>query len=335
MLASPPIMNGDHGPMLDRGNIINVRDGESLYQICLKLRRRLSDVPGFSQWLEDMEEREVEGADPVSSLWQCFRSGRPLLTIYNASEPEEGELAVDENKPENKVGKEAAFLFLKACMQQMKIPPSDTFTLTDLYNDNTTGFVKVTKLVNRVLDILDMSGKLRSSSGSDDLRDGVELGGKPNKQMTRREYILRELVETERQYVHHLLNLQALKKELEEIGALNGDTIHNIFLNLNNLLDFAQRFLIRIEQQNELSQEAQNWGELFIHYKDPFKQYEPFIANQRRCETTCQKEWDKMVATTRTPLARQMLANPTILNGFLLKPFQRLTKYPLLLKVGR
>jgi len=141
-------------------------------------------------------------------------------------------------------------------------------------------------------------------------------------------------VETERQYVHHLLNLQALKKELEEIGALTGDSIHNIFLNLNNLLDFAQRFLIRIEQHNELPEEAQNWGELFIHYKEPFGQYEPFIANQRRCEATCQKEWDKMVAASRSALMGQMLANPTILNGFLLKPMVRLTKYPLLLKVS-
>jgi cell division control protein 24 len=153
-------------------------------------------------------------------------------------------------------------------------------------------------------------------------------------QLTRRQHILKELVETERQYVHHLLNLQALKKELEEIGALTGDSIHNIFLNLNNLLDFAQRFLIRIEQHNELPEEAQNWGDLFIHYKEPFRQYEPFIANQRRCEATCQKEWDKMVAASRSALMGQMLANPTILNGFLLKPMVRLTKYPLLLKVS-
>ena len=40
-----------------------------------------------------------------------------------------------------------------------------------------------------------------------------------------------------------------------------------------------------------------------------------------------------MRAASRTPLIDQMLANPTILNGFLLKPFQRMTKYPLLLKV--
>ncbi|KAK7892264.1 Guanine nucleotide exchange factor for Cdc42p [Exophiala xenobiotica] len=328
-------MNGDHGPILDRNNIINVRDGESLYQICIKLRRRLSGVPGFRPYLEEMEEREAEGSDPVSSLWQCFRSGLPLLTIYNASNPEEGDLHVDTKRPE-RVGKEAAFLFIKACMQQMEIPAADTFTVTDLYSDNTTGFVKVTKLINRVLDILRLSGKLHPSTDSEDSRDGTDTGSnapdQAPKTLTRRQHILKELVETERQYVHHLQNLQALKKELEDVGALTGDAIHNIFLNLNNLLDFAQRFLIRIEQQNETADEQQNWGRLFVHYKDPFRQYEPFIANQRRCETTCGQEWDRMVERAKSPLARQMLANPTILNGFLLKPFQRLTKYPLLLK---
>jgi cell division control protein 24 len=337
MLASPPTMNGDHGPMLDKNNIINVRDGESLYHICIKLRRRLSGVPGFRPYLDEMEEREGDGSDPVSSLWQCFRSGLPLLTIYNASDPEEGDLTVDTSRPD-RVGKEAAFLFIKSCMQKMKIPAADTFTLTDLYSDNTTGFVKVTKLINRVLDMLELLNKLHPSTDSEDSRDGTETSSNGPEQvpksMTRRQYILKELVETERQYVHHLQNLQALKKEMEEVGALTGDAIYNIFLNLNNLLDFAQRFLIRIEQQNEMPEDQQNWGQLFVHYKDPFRQYEPFIANQRKCEATCNKEWDKMVSRAISPLSHQLLANPTILNGFLLKPFQRLTKYPLLLKVS-
>ena len=330
-------MNVDHGgPILDRDNIINARDGESLYRQCIKLRHRLSGVPGFEPYLTEMEQREAEGADPVSSLWQCFRSGTPLLIIYNASNPEQGDLRINTNLPEKKWGKEAAFLFIKSCMQQMHIPTQDTFTVSELYSDNTTGFIKVIKLVDRVLDILKLSGKLHPSTDSEDSRDGTDSNSStekvPPKSMSRRQYILRELVETERQYVHHLQNLQGLKKELEEVGALKGDSIHNIFLNLNNILDFAQRFLIRVEQQNELPDAQQNWGAMFVHYKDPFRQYEPFIANQRRCETTCNQEWEKMVATTRSSLGRQMLANPTILNGFLLKPFQRLTKYPLLLK---
>ncbi len=338
MLATMnPSPVGENLPMLDKNNIINQRDGESLYQICLKLRKRLSEVPNFRPYLDQMAREEAEGADPVSSLWRCFRNGLPLLTIYNASQPEDGDLTVDPSNSDLKMGKQAAYRFNVACKTQMSIPASDIFSLNDLYGDNTTGFVKVTKQVNRVLDILSLSGKLYPSPESIAARDvpnDVQMNGGPPKQLTRRQHILKELVETERQYVHHLLNLQALKKELEECGALTGDSIHSIFLNLNNLLDFAQRFLIRIEQHNELPEEEQNWGELFIHYKEPFRQYEPFIANQLRCEKTCQKEWDKMKKIGRSPLMDQMLADPTILSGFLLKPFQRLTKYPLLLKVG-
>ncbi|KAK5098311.1 Guanine nucleotide exchange factor for Cdc42p [Lithohypha guttulata] len=334
MLANPlnPVSDA---PMLDKNNIINVREGESLYQICIKLRRRLSGVPGFQPFLNEMETKEEEGSDPVSSLWQCFRTGLPLLTIYNASQPEEGELKVKQSQVPEKIGKEAAYLFTKACNQQMKIPATEIFTLTDLFSDNTTGFVKVTKVVNRVLDLLNMSGKLHDSSSSD-ISDVVDTAGNPiqrvGKEITRRDRILKELVDSERHYVHHLQNLQAVKKELEEIGSVTGDSIHNIFLNLNNLLDFAQRFLIRVEQQHELPEEDQNWGQLFIRYREPFRQYEPFIANQKRCETTCAKEWSNMVASARSPLMHQMLENPTVLNGFLIKPFQRLTKYPLLLK---
>lgn len=335
MLASPLNPVVDSAPMLDKNNIINTREGESLYQICIKLQRRLTGVPGFEEHLAQIEKREASGSDPVSSLWQCFREGVPLLAIFNASQPEEGNLKVKQNSAPERRGKEAAYLFTKACKEQMKIPSIDIFTLTDLFSDNTTGFVKVTKVVNRVLDLLQMSGKISTPRNSNGSGESFELSGnastKPPKQMTRRDHILKELVDSERYYVDHLEKLHQLKKELEGAG-LPGDSIHTIFLNLNNLLDFAQRFLIRMEQQNELPEAEQDWGELFNRYREPFRQYEPFIANQKRCEVTCAREWNNMVSAARTPLMRSMLENPTTLNGFLIKPFQRLTKYPLLLK---
>ena len=320
----------DGVPMLDKNNIINQREGESLYQTCLKLRQRLSRVPSFGPFIDEMEEQEAEGADPVSSLWRCFRTGKPLLTIYNAAQPEGKKLDVDARKAgTNNAGKADTFQFIKFCMQQMGI--SETFLITDLFGDNTTGFQKVLKVVNSVLDILDLEGKLEHTPEGSEKQSMESLDGVPV-QMTRRAYILRELVETERQYVHHLLNLQTLRRELEETSVLTGDSIHNIFLNLNNILDFAQRFLIRLEQQYAANEEDQNWGELFVHYDQQFRQYEPFIANQVKCEETCVKEWDKMKMAARSSHMEQMLSTPATLNSFLIKPFQRLTKYPLMLK---
>lgn len=152
--------------------------------------------------------------------------------------------------------------------------------------------------------------------------------------LTYRQNVVKEIVTSERDYIHHLETLQNFKKELEEWGAVPGDVLHDIFLNLNALLDFQRRFLIRIEQQNSLPESQQNWGQLFIQYKDSFRVYEPFIANQIRCNNAVMREWDKIKSTPLSPQLRGIAEVPSVLMGFLLKPFQRLSKYPLLLEVG-
>ena len=151
---------------------------------------------------------------------------------------------------------------------------------------------------------------------------------------TQREHIIDELVKTERTYVQHLELLQTFKKLVEEKGVVTGDAVHDIFLNLNALLDFQRRFLIRVEQTNAQPASEQNWGQLFVLYKDAFKVYEPYIANQKKCEEIAMREFEKLRETGGSQEMQQMVESPTHLTSFLLKPFQRLAKYPLLLKVG-
>lgn len=132
-------------------NIMNMRAGanSSLYQICLNLRKRLNDVPGFQEHIAEMEEEELEtndSTDPVTSMWNCLRRGYPLLTVYNAFQPRLL-LEVDSSTvSDSKVGKKATFMFLEACMKELKFPSSDLFLITDLYGEDTTGFVKVSPI---------------------------------------------------------------------------------------------------------------------------------------------------------------------------------------------
>lgn len=126
-------------------NIINRRGGESLFQSCAGLKKRLMEVPGFETHLAEMEERDrtEEAIDPVASIWKCLRQGYPLMTIFNASNPAEP-LTIDPDKvPEARRPKAAAFKFLQACLQDLEFPQQDCFLITDLYGENTTGFVKV------------------------------------------------------------------------------------------------------------------------------------------------------------------------------------------------
>ena len=129
-------------------NIINKRSkpGLSLYHTCLSLRRRLTTVPGFKQHIAEMEEEEAEADDstePVTSMWNCFRRGYPLMTIYNALKPK-APLHIDPNRvAESKYGKAATFKFLQACLTDLAFPANECFLITDLYGGDTTGFVKV------------------------------------------------------------------------------------------------------------------------------------------------------------------------------------------------
>ena len=178
-------------------------------------------------------------------------------------------------------------------------------------------------MVNRVLDILQQRNLLLQPEVSD------IVSTKTNQNMTRRDYVVSELVNTERKYVQDLETLQGFKKLVEEKGEVPGDTIHAIFLNLNALLDFQRRFLIRIETMNSLPEEQQNWGQLFTQYHDAFRVYEPYIANQQNADEQAMREFDKL-----QKVGHRITNDRATLSGFLMKPFQRLSKYPLLLKVG-
>jgi cell division control protein 24 len=92
------------------------------------------------------------------------------------------------------------------------------------------------------------------------------LGSSLKKPLDNRARVVQELVDTERKYVQDLENLQDYMRCLESQEVISKDVIHNMFLNLNQLVDFQRRFLIRVETQNDLPVEQQNWGKLFVQY---------------------------------------------------------------------
>ncbi|RMZ74609.1 Rho guanyl nucleotide exchange factor [Pyrenophora seminiperda CCB06] len=326
---STPINNG--GPVEASDNVLNKRADKdtSLFQRCLTLQMRLRFIPGFDRWMAEEEGKADDDADPVTLLWRTFRRGYPLMELYNALGPPVL-LSIPSSKQDEKSLKKnekmACYKFIQSCVSELGIPQESCFILGDLYGDDTTGFVKVTNVVNRVLDELVAQGKIAG------VTEELEAVGGVVTKRTQREHIIDELVKTERTYVQHLELLQEFKKLVEEKGVISGDLVHDIFLNLNALLDFQRRFLIRVEQTNAQPPEEQNWGNLFVLYKDAFKVYEPYIANQKKCEQTAMREFDKLKETGGPNEMRQMVESPTLLASFLLKPFQRLTKYPLLLQ---
>ncbi|RDW64964.1 CDC24 calponin [Coleophoma cylindrospora] len=320
--VAPPV-NG--GPVQATNNIINQKAdaSRSLYQICVNLRQRLAQVPGFDTHLNDSDdEDEGQDMDPVSSLWRCLRKGTPLMTIYNAIHPPDP-LKIDDSVAEAKRPKIAAFKFVEACLKDLKLPPGECFALSDLFGDDTTGFVKVTQVINIVLDVAGSRGFLLTTEAGADAPTTVVAGS----QMSYRDHVVKELVDTERKYVQDLENLHELKKIIEQKGVIPGDVVHDIFLNINAILDFQRRFLIKIETTNSQPDARQEWGLPFTNYEEAFGIYQPFIANQRKAASIAMREFDK-ISMAEHPV----VVDFNTLDGFLLKPMQRLVKYPLLLK---
>ncbi|KAL7813609.1 guanine-nucleotide dissociation stimulator [Trichoderma aethiopicum] len=310
-----------NGPVVATSNIINQKAdaSRSLYQICISLKQRLAQVPGFEPFLENLDP-----TDPVDPLWNLFRSGYPLLVIYNSLQPAEPLSVDDANASDSKKSKIAIFKFVQACMKELQVPPSDSFVITDLMGNDTSGFVKVTQVVNYVLDLAEQRGHLLQLQPYPD-GEPVEAGDGPK--MTYRDHVVKELVDTERKYVQDLENLHDLKKALEQKGVIPGDVVHQIFLNINSILDFQRRFLIRVETTNSMPAAIQRWGQPFVTHEEFFSIYQPFIANQRKAAQVAKEVFDQIQLSDH-PVA----ADFNTLDGFLLKPMQRLVKYPLLLK---
>ncbi|KAI0837236.1 hypothetical protein F5Y06DRAFT_84718 [Hypoxylon sp. FL0890] len=322
-MSTSTVVPASNGNVVPTSNIINQKAdaSRSLYQICIALKQRLTRVPNFETHLEALSTpRDDEG--PVESLWNLLRTGLPLLTIYNCLQPD-SPLEIDPTANDTKRSKLAIFKFVEACMKRLEIPASESFVISDLMGNDTTGFVKVTQVVNHVLDLAEQRGLLLQ------VQSNPEENGPaaPGSQMTYRDHIIQELVDTERKYVQDLENLHDLKRTLEQKGVIPGDIIHQIFLNINSILDFQRRFLIRVETTNSMVEDAQRWGAPFVTYEDAFDIYQPFIANQRKAGQIANQVFDK-IQLAEHPVSFDF----NTLDSFLLKPMQRLVKYPLLLK---
>lgn len=313
-----------NGQVIATSNIINQKAdaSRSLYQICVALKHRLALVPGFEGYMQQLEEITAEtDNDPVESMWALLRAGYPLLAIFNVLQPEEP-LVVLPSESTDKNRPKLAILRFSQGANKLNPPPSESFIVNDLAGTDTTGLVKVISVINHVLDLAEQRNLLRQVQPYPE-----EDATQPGSQMSYRDYIVRELVDTERKYVQDLENLHDLKKALEERGLLPGDIIYSIFLNINSILDFQRRFLIRVETTNSMPQTRQEWGAPFVHYEEAFNIYQPFIANQRKAAQLAKEVFDKIQAAQH-PVACDF----NTLDGFLLKPMQRLVKYPLLLK---
>ncbi|KAH9220269.1 Pleckstrin homology domain-containing protein, partial [Leptodontidium sp. 2 PMI_412] len=299
---------------------------QPIFQACIELRQRLSEIPECNAQLTDAANGEDDDSDgdidPVSILWRCLRETTILITIYNSTYPEHP-LEFDEPTDPARKPKMAAFKFIEACLKVLKMSPKECFRMRDLFGDDTTGFVKVTRLIERVLDGA-KTKVIPTSLGIDAAGSKV---GTPESQPQYRDYVVRELVETERKYIQKLEQLHNLKELIGQRGVITGNAVHDIFLNLDAILDVGRRILIKVEMINLQPSNEQKWGLPFAAFEENFIVYVPYIANQRNATATALQEFHKIAQ-----IDHALTVDSNALEMFLMGPLPRLLKYPLILK---
>lgn len=318
--------------------------GSGLYQSCVSLRERLWCVPGFGPEFLEPSAAPSPGAtgtrpngvpqmqfDPVTHLWQCFRLGTPLCKLYNQLSPRVAEipLTVDTNLSNANACKALVMRFLIALKERLGWDPDDTFTVSQLYLNDTNGFVRVIRTVNKLLDLLAEQNLLMSVAPSVRHTSNDFLEAPVDQRM----HVVRELLESERKYVHDLEIMQNFAMGLYQTGLLSADTIYLIFGNLNQLVDVQRRFLICVEDNARRPPSEQRFGGIFRDMEDDFSVYEPFCANYAQALDVISTESSALSRAKLLPSTQNWYLDPSYeLPTFMIKPVQRICKYPLLLE---
>uniref|UniRef100_A0A803SRZ5 Trio Rho guanine nucleotide exchange factor n=1 Tax=Anolis carolinensis TaxID=28377 RepID=A0A803SRZ5_ANOCA len=163
------------------------------------------------------------------------------------------------------------------------------------------------------------------------LRDAShELNEEKRKSARRKEFIMAELIQTEKAYVRDLREcmdtyLWEMTSGVEEIppGIVNKE--HIIFGNMQEIYEFHNNiFLKELEKYEQLPEDV---GHCFVTWADKFQMYVTYCKNK---PDSTQLILEHAGAYFDEIQQRHGLANS--ISSYLIKPVQRITKYQLLLK---
>jgi cell division control protein 24 len=255
--------------------------------------------------------------DPATQLWKLFQQGAPLCLLFNAVVPSYQIPVI--GSEDMRVCKKSVYDFLIAVKTYLNFSDDVMFTISNVFSDSTQEFIKIMKVVDKLLNLQ----KLEATFDIDLLSSPV--GEVPI--TDERSKVFKEMIETERKYVKDLELLQLYKNDLEEADLLSSEQIHVLFPNITEIIDFQRRFLNGLECNINVPNKYQRIGSVFIHASTgPFKSYEPWTIGQLSALDLITKESSNLKKSSS-------LLDPGFeLQSYILKPIQRLCKYPLLLK---
>lgn len=119
----------------------------SIYHTCRSVLNALTFVEGFDIYFSNNNQDNSltlpYSNDPLTKLWHICRQGSSLCFLYNTLKPEQPIMTANKNNSAANKSKACVYHFIIACRDQLLFAEDTLFTVTELYQNDTNGFVKV------------------------------------------------------------------------------------------------------------------------------------------------------------------------------------------------
>ncbi|XP_034940458.1 protein still life, isoform SIF type 1 isoform X1 [Chelonus insularis] len=158
--------------------------------------------------------------------------------------------------------------------------------------------------------------------------------------------VICELIDTERTYVKNLNNL--LENYLEPLKRetfLSNAEINALFGNIQEIVTFQRQFLQNLDHAIEMETNFNNFdhasqfkdvlfsiGSAFLHYVNHFKLYSSFCASHSKAQKVLHPNEGNQALQEFLQARNPRQQHSSTLESYLIKPIQRILKYPLLLQ---
>ena len=264
-------------------------------------------------------------------LWNLFRQGGTLCMVFNANPKNEklGFHRLDLDSSDPFAGPEAednVQIFVDACMKAKLVDNEKLFSMQDIFTKDEVIFSKAMSLVQKLLLDADLSFEQKTDGRRPSISALLA-----SKNETQAERVIAEIIETERIYVRDLRIIRDYKNVVstDPENALSASTVEAIFGNLDELLTAQEDFLDDLEDELLKPPGKISIGTFFLESVsqevNAFREYPRFCSNYpsalEHVEEVSEdlQKFDDIIPESQ-------------IHWYLIKPIQRICKYPLLLR---
>ncbi|XP_015603895.1 protein still life, isoform SIF type 1 isoform X3 [Cephus cinctus] len=205
------------------------------------------------------------------------------------------------------------------------------------------------KTAEQVTGICRSPGETRKSSPTGSVVSSHSQALTPSRQLSDAEKlkkVILELIETERTYVKNLNNL--LENYLEPLKRetfLSNAEINALFGNIQEIVTFQRQFLQNLDHAIEMESDFNSFdhpsqfkgvlfsiGSAFLYYVNHFKLYSSFCASHSKAQKVLHPNEGNQALQEFLSARNPRQQHSSTLESYLIKPIQRILKYPLLLQ---